>query len=69
MAEFFHMGGYAAYVWSSYALAFLILVPMLLLPLRENTRLIRQIKGKLRRDQVIAKQQLENSLNEQEGNK
>lgn len=25
MAEFFHMGGYAVYVWSSYGLAFVVL--------------------------------------------
>ena len=25
LAEFFHMGGYAAYVWSSYALTLLVI--------------------------------------------
>ncbi|MDQ2103646.1 heme exporter protein CcmD [Azospirillum isscasi] len=29
MAEFFAMGGYAAYVWSSYALAALVMVGLL----------------------------------------
>ncbi|MFK5984063.1 MAG: heme exporter protein CcmD [Pseudomonadota bacterium] len=59
MAEFFHMGGYASYVWSSYGLALIVLLPALLLPLRENKRLRTQIKGKYKREQAIARQQLE----------
>lgn len=30
MAEFFHMGGYAPYIWSSYGLALIILVGLLM---------------------------------------
>ena len=51
MAEFFYMGGYAAYVWSSYALALIVLVPTMLLPIRENKQLIKKIKGKYKREQ------------------
>ena len=58
MTEFFHMGGYAAYVWSSYGLALIILLPALLLPIRENKRLIKKLKGKYKREQaeLLAKQ-------------
>ncbi len=52
MAEFFHMGGYAAYVWSSYALALIVLAPTMLLPFRENKQLIKKIKGKYKREQA-----------------
>ena len=34
MAEFFAMGGYAAYVWSSYALAALVMVGLLVATLK-----------------------------------
>jgi heme exporter protein D len=52
MADFFHMGGYAAYVWSSYGLALIVLLPTMLLPFRENKQLIKKIKGKYKREQA-----------------
>lgn len=51
MAEFLHMGGYAAYVWSSYGLALIVLIPTMLLPFRDNKQLIRKIKAKYKREQ------------------
>lgn len=65
MSEFFHMGGYASYVWSSYGLALVILLPMLLLPIRDKKRLINQIKSKQKREQAIARQKLEQAADEQ----
>ena len=59
MSEFLHMGGYAAYVWSSYGLTFLVLLPMLIMPIKAHKKLINKIKGKYRRDEAIAKQRLE----------
>ncbi len=47
--EFFHMGGYAPYVWSSYALAALVLVVNLLMPWLQH----RQQLNKLRRQQAL----------------
>nr|VFJ75404.1 MAG: heme exporter protein D [Candidatus Kentron sp. FW] len=48
MAEFFHMGGYAPYVWSAYGLAFLILLANLVGSMvcqrRVEKRLIRKIR-------------------------
>ena len=31
--EFFHMGGYAFYVWSAYGVAFVVLVANIIVPL------------------------------------
>lgn len=52
MADFFHMGGYAIYVWSSYGLALLILVGLLaasLMGLRRKERLLRSLEQTLPR--------------------
>jgi len=59
MAEFLHMGGYASYVWSSYGIALIVLLPLLLLPIRENKLLIKKLKGRYRREQAELKQQSE----------
>jgi heme exporter protein D len=49
MKEFFHMGGYALYVWPSYALALLILIANLVAPMLQRRRLLADIARKLRR--------------------
>lgn len=52
MADFFHMGGYAIYVWSSYGLALLILAGLLvasLAGLRRKERLLRSLEEGLPR--------------------
>ena len=38
MSEFFEMGGYAAYVWSSYAISLVVLVLNVWLPLRAHRK-------------------------------
>ena len=43
MAEFIHMGGYAAYVWSAYAISMVVLVASLLSPMLQNKKLRRRI--------------------------
>ncbi len=49
MSEFFYMGGYAFYVWTSYALtAFFLLFSWLQPRLRER-RLLRDIARRVRR--------------------
>ncbi|WJW76490.1 heme exporter protein CcmD [Thiohalobacter sp. IOR34] len=50
LSEFFHMGGYAAYVWSSYALAAVVLGLNLWLPARR----LQQLKKTLRRRAQLA---------------
>jgi len=52
MAEFFHMGGYAVYVWSSYGLALLVLIALLVTSLgslRRKERLLRTLEDSLPR--------------------
>ena len=49
MNEFLAMGGYAAYVWPSYALAFIILVANIVLPMQQRNKILTDIARKLRR--------------------
>lgn len=49
LAEFFAMGGYAVYVWSSYALAAVVLVWNVVQPLRRERRLMQSLAGRARR--------------------
>ena len=45
------MGGYAAYVWPSYALTAVVLVANIVLPLRQRRQIISRVKRALRREQ------------------
>lgn len=47
-SEFFHMGGYGFYVWTSYAFAALILVFNLYLPLRRRESVRRRLREFIR---------------------
>ncbi len=49
MSEFFHMGGYAFYVWSSYSLAAVLLLVSWIQPRLREKRLRRDIARRLRR--------------------
>lgn len=49
MRQFFYMGGYAFYVWTSYALAFIVLMANLLNPILRERRLMRDLARKSRR--------------------
>ncbi len=49
MKDFIQMGGYAFYVWTSYALAFVILLLNVLLPMRQQQKLLREIEHKVAR--------------------
>lgn len=51
MSEFFHMGGYAFYVWTSYALFVFLLVYLLLAPWLESKNFLRQLKQQKKRQQ------------------
>ncbi|HMM77810.1 MAG TPA: heme exporter protein CcmD [Gammaproteobacteria bacterium] len=51
LAEFFAMGGYAVYVWSSYALAAVVLIWNAVQPLRRERRLLQTLAGRTRRRQ------------------
>ena len=47
--EFFHMGGYAFYVWTSYGLALIVLLLNVLGPLRQRKKLLNDIARTARR--------------------
>lgn len=49
MTEFFQMGGYAAYVWSSYALALVVLVANIIAARQRERRAAREIAARSRR--------------------
>ena len=47
--EFFHMGGYAFYVWTSYGLALIVLLLNVIGPLRQRKKLLHDIARTARR--------------------
>jgi len=52
--EFFHMGGYGFYVWTSYGIALVILLANMIAPLRQRRKILNDIartaKRRARRD-------------------
>ena len=50
MNEFFYMGGYAFYVWTSYAVVGVVLVLNLLMPIVRQRRLLRDLARKASRE-------------------
>lgn len=49
MAEFFHMGGYAAFVWTAYGLSAAMLVVLLLRSIRGAKNTAEQVEAMRRR--------------------
>jgi heme exporter protein D len=49
LTEFFHMGGYAFYVWTSYGIALVVLLVNVILPLRQRKKLLDNIARAARR--------------------
>jgi heme exporter protein D len=49
MSEFFAMGGYAEYVWPSYALAFIVLAANIIVPMQQRKKIVTDIARKMRR--------------------
>ena len=47
--EFFHMGGYGFYVWTSYGIALIILLLNIFAPLRQRRKLLNDIARTARR--------------------
>lgn len=63
-AEFFHMGGYAPYVWSSWGLTLVILLWQFIQPKLANARIKSEIRRQIKRETKLSKQSsnLNNSL-------
>lgn len=51
MNEFFHMGGYAFFVWTSYGLAAAILIANIIIPMQRKKEIMNHLKRRLRREQ------------------
>ena len=49
-SEFFHMGGYATFVWSSYGLALVMVVFNVVSPMLERKRVISRVKRAMKRE-------------------
>jgi heme exporter protein D len=54
MSEFFSMGGYGAYVWSAYAIFFVLLIADALAPQLRKKRVLRELRGRVRRERAKA---------------
>ncbi len=50
-SEFFHMGGYAVYVWSSYGLSAVVLAWVFLSPIFNRKHIIKELRMKYRQQQ------------------
>ena len=58
MAEFFHMGGYAFYVWTAYGVTLLVMLINFFWPLRQRRRLLAKLRqAEIRRQQLARRQQ------------
>ncbi|HMM68653.1 MAG TPA: heme exporter protein CcmD [Dokdonella sp.] len=51
MTDFLSMGGYGAYVWSSYAIFVIALLFDFIAPRLRSRRVIAEIRGRLKRQQ------------------
>ncbi len=57
MNEFFSMGGYAFFVWSSYGVSLVVLLFMFLWPIKQRKTLIRQLARDKERQTKLARRQ------------
>ncbi len=51
MNDFFVMGGYGAYVWSSFAIFFIVLIIDFIAPLLRRRRVLAELRGRIKRQQ------------------
>lgn len=51
-SEFFDMGGYAFYVWTSYAITFVVIVANIVSPILQRKKVIKRIKRALKREAI-----------------
>ena len=57
-SEFFHMGGYAFFVWTSYGITFVVLLANIISPIMQRKKVIARIKRAIKREAIqSAKQQ------------
>ena len=51
-SEFFDMGGYAFFVWTSYGIALLVVVLNIVMPVLHRKKVINRVKRAIRREQL-----------------
>lgn len=52
-SEFFHMGGYAFFVWTSYALTLIVVLANIISPMVQRKKIIARIKRAVKREAMI----------------
>jgi len=52
-SEFFEMGGYAVYVWSSYGLALVMVIANVVSPIIQRKKVIARIRRAIKREAII----------------
>ncbi len=63
LSDFFAMGGYASYVWSSFGITFLSMLILLITSLRRGNALLDEVKAKIdRQARIDAAKNMENTL-------
>ncbi len=63
LSDFFAMGGYASYVWSSFGITFLSMLILLFTSLRRSDALLKEVKEKIdRQARIDAAKNMENTL-------
>ena len=51
-SEFFHMGGYAFFVWTSYGETLIVIVANIVAPVMQRKKIIARIKRAIKREQI-----------------
>ncbi len=51
-SEFFHMGGYAFFVWTSYGVTLIVIVANIVAPIMQRKKIIARIKRAVKREQI-----------------
>ncbi|PCJ89300.1 MAG: heme exporter protein CcmD [Thiotrichaceae bacterium] len=51
-SEFFNMGGYAFFVWTSYALTLVVVIANIISPIMQRKKVITLIKRTIKREQL-----------------
>ena len=51
-SEFFEMGGYAFFVWTSYGLTLAVIVLNIVMPVLHRKKVINRVKRAIRREQL-----------------
>ena len=51
-SEFFAMGGYAFFVWTSYGITLLVIVLNIVMPVLHRRKVINRVKRAIRREQL-----------------